>query len=82
MIQKLILLTTILLLGNNVNAGCLKSLDKDLKSTKIQLNKFSCQKKQPESKDFFCKKDAPDGWASYYSNKLKKIEIKVLKCIS
>lgn len=66
---------------NFANAGCLQALDKDLKSTKIQLERFSCKKEQSLKVKFTCKETAPKGWARFYSNKYKNIENKVLKCL-
>ncbi len=65
--------------NNLANADCLKALDKDLKSTQTQLKKFSCKKE--ESFNFTCDKNAPKGWAKFYSKKFKNIENKVLKCL-
>lgn len=63
------------------NAGCLKSLDNELKATRIQLEKFSCKKKQSLKVKFTCEETAPKGWAKFYSNKFKNIENKILKCL-
>ena len=62
-------------------AGCLKILDRDLSSTKSQLNKFSCKKGKSKDISFQCSKKAPDGWAKYYSTKFRDIEKKVINCL-
>ena len=65
----------------NSMAGCLKYLDKDLSSTKIQLEKFSCKKNKTKEISFQCSKSAPNGWAKYYSFKFKDIQKKVINCL-
>ena len=72
---------SITFIANNSSAGCLKVLDRDLSSTKSQLNKFSCKKKNSEDFSFECSKNAPDGWAKYYSIKFRKIEKKIINCL-
>lgn len=72
---------SITITANNSSAGCLKLLDGDLSSTKSQLNKFSCKKKHSKDISFQCSKNAPNGWAKYYSVKFKKIETKVINCL-
>ena len=62
-------------------AGCLKVLDRDLSSTKSQLNKYSCKKKHSKDISFQCSKNAPNGWAKYYSAKFRNIEKKVITCL-
>ena len=51
--------------AHDSSAGCLKPLDKDLSSTKSQLDKFSCKKKNSKDISFQCSKYAPNGWAKY-----------------
>jgi len=63
------------------SAGCLKLLDRDLSSTKSQLNKYSCKKKNSKDISFQCSKNAPNGWAKYYSVKFRNIEKKVINCL-
>ena len=63
------------------SAGCLKLLDRDLSSTKSQLNKYSCKKKHSKDISFQCSKNAPNGWAKYYSQKFRNIEKKVITCL-
>ena len=67
--------------ANDSLAGCLKLLDRDLVSTKSQLNKYSCKKKNSKDISFQCTKNAPNGWAKYYSVKLRNIEKKVKNCL-
>ena len=67
--------------ADNSSAGCLKILDRDLSSTKSQLNKYSCKKKHSKDISFQCSKNAPDGWAKYYSVKFRNIEKKVINCL-
>ena len=73
----LILITT----ADDSLAGCLKVLDRDLSSTKSQLNKYSCKKKHSKDISFQCSKNAPNGWAKYYSQKFRNIEKKVISCL-
>ena len=71
---------SITITADDSSAGCLKLLDRDLSSTKSQLNKYSCKKKH--SKDIFqCSKNAPNGWAKFYSVKFRNIEKKVKNCL-
>ena len=63
------------------SAGCLKLLDRDLSSTKSQLNKYSCKKQHSKDISFQCSKNAPIGWAKYYSVKFRIIEKNVIKCL-
>ena len=63
------------------SAGCLKLLDRDLSSTKSQLNKYSCKKQHSKDISFQCSKNAPNGWDKYYSVKFRNIEKKVIKCL-
>ena len=72
---------SIIFTTNSSSAGCLKLLDRDLSSTKTQLDKFSCKKKHSKDISFQCSKNAPNGWAKYYSVKLRKIEKKVINCL-
>lgn len=67
--------------AHDSSAGCLIPLDKDLSSTKSQLDKFSCKKKNSKDIFFQCSKYAPNGWAKYYSVKFRKIEKKVKNCL-
>ena len=67
--------------ADDSSAGCLKLLDRDLSSTKSQLNKYSCKKKHTKDISFQCSKNAPNGWAKYYSVKFKNIERKVINCL-
>ena len=64
--------------AHDSSAGCLKPLDKDLSSTKSQLEKFSCKRKHSEDISFQCSKYAPIEWAKYYREKIKK---KVRNCL-
>ena len=73
----LIIITT----ADDSLAGCLKVLDRDLSSTKSQLNKYSCKKKHSKDISFQCSKNAPNGWAKYYSQKFRNIEKKVITCL-
>lgn len=66
---------------NFANADCLKSLDNELKATKIQLEKFSCKKTQSLKVKFTCEESAPKGSAKFYSNKFRNIDNKILKCL-
>ena len=68
--------------ADDSSAGCLKLLDRDLSSTKSQLNKYSCKKKHSKDFSFQCSKNAPNGWAKYYSLKFRNIEKKVINCLS
>ena len=67
--------------ADDSSAGCLKLLDRDLSSTKSQLNKYSCKKKHSKDISFKCSKNAPNGWAKYYSQKFRNIEKKVITCL-
>ena len=58
-----------------------KLLDRDLSSTKSQLNKYSCKKKHSKDFSFQCSKNAPNGWAKFYSVKFRNIEKKVKNCL-
>ena len=71
----------IVITAKESSAGCLKFLDKDLSSTKSQLNKYSCKKKHSKDISFQCSKNAPNGWAKYYSVKFRNIEKKVINCL-
>ena len=64
--------------AHDSSASCLKSLDKDLSSTKSQLEKFSCKKKHSEDISFQCSKYTPIEWAKYYREKIVK---KVKNCL-
>ena len=68
--------------ADDSSAGCLKLLDRDLSSTKSQLSKYSCKKKHSKDISFQCSKNAPNGWAKYYSLKFRNIEKKVINCLS
>ena len=72
---------SITMITNNSSAGCLKILDRDLSSTKSQLNKYSCKKKNSKDISFQCSKNAPNGWSKYYSTKFRNIEKKVINCL-
>ena len=67
--------------ADDSSAGCLKLLDRDLSSTKSQLSKYSCKKKNSKDISFQCSKNAPNGWAKYYSVKFRNIEKKVINCL-
>ena len=67
--------------ADHSSAGCLKLLDRDLSSTKSQLSKYSCKKKHSKDISFQCSKNAPNGWAKYYSQKFRNIEKKVITCL-
>lgn len=58
--------------AHDSSAGCLKPLDKDLSSTKSQLEKFSCKKKNSKDISFQCSKYTPIEWAKYYREKIEK----------
>ena len=83
--KKIIILSfiylSITITAEESSAGCLKFLDKDLSSTKSQLNKYSCKKKHSKDISFQCSKNAPNGWAKYYSVKFRNIEKKVINCL-
>ena len=72
---------SITIAADDSSAGCLKLLDRDLSSTKSQLNKYSCKKKHYKDNSFQCSKNAPNGWAKYYSVKFRNIEKKVMNCL-
>ena len=72
---------SITIIADDSLAGCLKVLDRDLSSTKSQLNKYSCKKKHSKDISFQCSKNAPNGWAKYYSVKFRNIEKKVINCL-
>lgn len=64
--------------AHDSSAGCLKPLDKDLLSTKSQLEKFSCKRIHSEDISFQCSKYTPIEWAKYYREKIEK---KVKNCL-
>lgn len=72
---------SIITTAEDSSAGCLKLLDRDLSSTKSQLNKYSCKKQHSKDISFQCSKNAPNGWAKYYSVKFRNIEKKVINCL-
>ena len=84
-IRKIVILCfsylSITIAVDDSSAGCLKLLDRDLSSTKSQLNKYSCKKKHYKDTSFQCSKNAPNGWAKYYSVKFRNIEKKVMNCL-
>jgi len=85
--KSFLILFLIISSSSNINAKCISNIELREKATQQQLDKYSCNNiinnvTKEHKNTWTCSKDAPKGWANFYSNKLKNLKNKSLSCSS